>query len=479
MIESIKNIHECLIQFVKNAVEVVEYWEQLNITGNQYAELTDNLNSLLQKDIGASLTIRVNDEAIDIQTLQQLIDDEIPLYTWQVLLNKDSFLHPGEVENSLHTIWFMTKSGYSKWVSEIAPFSTKENILRQYNATRILVCDIDHSFGGPSLAIDTIDASKIPHDWPLQYEGPDEDAIKRQVHILSHGGALLSPAPFLLSWGEIDSITAQPFRLLSGETLANCLTQEFYDLERVVLKGARRLELPLTNSNDAAPNATQLQTLWEAVRWLYEERSEVRAALIADRLSLDLSNEQTLLSGVCQFAKDALIQSKEQYKFVIQDRKDVYAKELRDLLKDVQHQAGLFSEKVRSIMNSLLRDVLAALLFISIGLFSRVGKSKEVLESNEAELLFKALAVYLAISLFLQIFIHLRDLYLTKKELAYWTKTTRTQISNDDMNKYLKEPINDRRWSFYGMITLLSLIYVVLCLISWNFQFLLKVFEVL
>ena len=54
-------------------------------------------------------------------------------------------------------------------------------------------------------------------------------------------------------------------------------------------------------------------------------------------------------------------------------------------------------------MNSLLRDVLAALLLISLGLFSRVGKSHDVLASNDASMLFRALSVYLVISLALQL----------------------------------------------------------------------------
>ena len=108
-------------------------------------------------------------------------------------------------------------------------------------------------------------------------------------------------------------------------------------------------------------------------------------------------NGQSLLAGAARYVDDALKQSIEQYKFVIAERKDVYAKELRELLKDVQQQAILFSDKVRSILNSLLRDVLAALLLISLGLFSRIGRTEEVLASKEADLLFKALAIYLVV----------------------------------------------------------------------------------
>ena len=130
-------------------------------------------------------------------------------------------------------------------------------------------------------------------------------------------------------------------------------------------------------------------------------------------------------------------------------------------------------------MNSLLRDVLAALLLISLGLFSRVGKSHDVLASNEARMLFRALSVYLVISLVLQLFVHLRDLHLANKELAYWANTTRTQLGVDEINKHLKDPIADRRNSFYWLAALLSLVYVALVAAAWNFQCILKVLGVL
>lgn len=332
------------------------------------------------------------------------------------------------------------------------------------------VYEIAHAFGGPRIAIDDIAGSRIPVDWPQRYDGPDDDSIKRQVHLLASEGTALNPAPFVLSWGDIDSTTASQFRIFSGQVLAACIAQEFYGHTRVVLKGARRLEIPLSDESDVVPTAAQLDAIWKAVRWVYEERPEVRAALMADRLTLDLVNGQSLLAGAARYVDDALKQSIEQYKFVIAERKDVYAKELRELLKDVQQQAILFSDKVRSILNSLLRDVLAALLLISLGLFSRIGRTEEVLASKEADLLFKALAIYLVVSLCLQLLVHLRDLRLSGGELKYWTDATRNQLGMDDIERHLNEPIKARRSSFYSMVLILSMIYLAMAAAAWNFQ---------
>ena len=164
-----------------------------------------------------------------------------------------------------------------------------------------------------------------------EFEGPDENSIKRQIHLLANGSTSLWPAPFLLTWGDIDGDAAKPFRMLSAKSIVTCLAQEYYDSDRVVLKGARRLEIPLSMNGDMAPKAADLVALWDAVKWVYEERPEVRAGLIADRLSLDLLNNMSLVSGSARFIRDALTQSKEQYRFVIQERKDAYQRAARDI----------------------------------------------------------------------------------------------------------------------------------------------------
>ena len=483
MTDLLLNFSNTLLPFCDNAENILEYRDHLTLDGNAYSDLQNHLSNLFEflskNNINGSLTVRVNGEVTDSDELASTIKDSIPLEKWQVLLHKEGMEWFHDKERDVWTIWFLTQIGFDKWVSDQDAFNRASSVFHEHKATRILVNGLTRSFGGPLLAVDNLAANSIPDNWPFEYVGPDKDSIKLQVHLLAHGSIFLNPAPFLLTWGDVDSDIAAPFRVLSGRSIAACLTQEFYGNERVVLKGARRLEIPLATNDDSPLTSSQLNALWEAVKWIYEERPEVRAGLVADRLSLDLLNGQSLVLGASRYIHDALMQSKEQYKFVIQDRKDSYAKELRDLQKDVQAQAGLFSEKVRSIMNSLLRDVLAALLLISLGLFSRVGRSQEVLSSNEADLLFKALAVYLIVSLMLQLFVHLRDLYLSRRELSYWVNTTRTQLGVADIEKHLSEPLTARRHSFYGMMIILALIYFALAYATWNFQFLLRMFGIL
>lgn len=483
MSQLLKQISELLRQFCDNAVEVLDCSDRLTIDGREYSELQVHIQHLFQfqqdNGIDGPITVRLNGNAVEAESFKEFQNGTSIIEEWQVLLAKDAITEKVFFEKDIHTIWFITKHGFQTWISELEAFGSSESVFRKYKSNRILVNGLDSAFGGPLLAISNIDAVGIPKDWPLEYKGPDEEAVKKQVHLLAKGSTSLCPAPFLLTWGNINGSAATPIRMLSAKSIAACLTQEFYDSNRIVLKGTRRLDIPLSIAGDVSPNATDLDALWEAVRWVYEERPEVRAGLISDRLSLDLSNGMSLVQGASRFIRDALTQSKEQYKFVILERKDAYAKELREVLKDVQHQAGLFSEKIRSIMNSLLRDVLAALLLISLGLFSRVGKSHDVLASNEANMLFRALSVYLVISLALQLFVHLCDLQLAKNELSYWVNTTRTQLGVDDVSKHLRDPIAARQTSFIWLVVILSLVYLALAVVTWNFQCILIAFGVL
>ncbi len=469
----------CLKDLLVDAESFDDLPERIRIDGAYSDTIQQHIGKLFEaneKYDFNGLTIRVNDEAIGNDEFHELLGNGEPIQSWQILISKRSIVNQLFPQDDISTIWFLTAQGLDRWINRLDPFGESSKIFHEKCSTRVLVCELDHAFGGPSLAIDRIDGKQIPADWPQAFAGPDENTVKRQVHLLSSENTALKPTSFLLSWGDIDSATASRFRMLSGQMLSACLSQEFYDHSRVVLKGSRRIELPLSSEQDEIPSADDLEAIWRAVSWVYEERPEVRATLIADRLTLDLSHGQSLLSGVNHFIEDAMKQSIEQYKFVIAERKDVYAKELRELLKDVQQQASLFSDKVRSILNSLLRDVLAALLLVSLGLFSRIGRTEEILASKEADLLFKALAIYLVVSLLLQLLVHLRDLHLSRGELKYWTNATRNQLGIDDIEKHLNIPISNRRSSFYGMVIILSIVYAAMAIAAWNFQCVARLF---
>jgi hypothetical protein len=413
------------------------------------------------------VTVTIQDVTTDAAELRDQIEHGIPVRAWRVSVYKEGMMpaHP-----RFRTILFLSAAEFFRWATEIDAFCVNDEWGAPGGAVRILVDGIKLSFGGPRLAVAEVTADGIPDDWPRAWCGPNDEDIKKQVHLLTDKATIVDPGRFLLDWGAIDLPGAAPFRALGAQTLATSLVQVSYRNNRVLLKGAKMLEVPLYDEARDAPNAGDLGRLRIAVEWVYQERPEIRAELIADRLSLDLQAGESLVHGACRLMDDALAQAKERYRFVIAEKKEAWVKELREVLKDVQGQSQLYSDKLRSIMNSLLRDVLAALLLISLGLFARIGRSQDILGSHEAEVLFRALSLYLVASIVLQAFVHLRDVLTSDSEVRRWAKQTRTHLGQDVLRTQLEEPLNDRWREFLVTGTVLASVYVLLAGSAWFFQ---------
>jgi phosphopantetheine adenylyltransferase len=305
---------------------------------------------------------------------------------------------------------------------------------------------------------------------------PDANVILEQVHLLSSSVTTISPLPYVLDWGDISGNTAKPFRRAVGEALSACLVDSFYKNSKVTLQGMKRLELDLAHATDD-PQSECLDRLTEAVRWVYQtdERPETRKKLLADRITLDADLSKSLLENFCVHIEEALTQAKEQYEFVINNRKDEYAKELRELLKDVRTQADLYAEKTRSIVNGLLRDALGALLLTSLTLFARLSSSSVNLGAIEISTLFKALSIYFIISLILQTRVSCSDIFLSTKELNHWAEAARHYLSSKMVKVHLEDSLSDRRKSFWITLAIISVLYVILAIVSWNIPSILNV----
>lgn len=191
---------------------------------------------------------------------------------------------------------------------------------------------------------------------------------------------------------------------------------------------------------------------------------------MSDRLTIDISKENSFLAGLCDHIKDALSQSREQYKFVIYDRKDEYAKEQRDLLKDLKNQADLYADKIRGMLNSLLRDSLAGLLLVSLTVMGKVGTNLGKFDTLEVNLLFKALSIYFIVSIIMQVIVSWRDIHLSKKELKDWASVTRQYMSHTDFTQLFEGSLSPRFNTFLFMMIFFIILYFILAAISWQIQ---------
>ncbi|MDU9026284.1 hypothetical protein [Pseudomonas corrugata] len=417
-------------------------------------------------------TVMISGTAVATAELASDTFDEEP---WSLTFGKSPLAQKMCARDDENTLLFFTTEGFMEWAGRIDPFQYPgRNEPDLARPTTIRVNGLAAAFGGPLLWV-------LP---PLEQASggpanklPDQADIHGLIHTNAVKPIRVCPSAYALTWGDIGSAAAKPLVRLSACVLAACLVQELKHTDDgyyATLRGTKRLSLPLYDDKEVSADALSL--LAEAVCWVYEERPETRLRLVMDRLSIDIEQDQTMLTGAEKYLTVALQQARDSYTFVILDRKDAYHKEVRELMKDMKSQADLYATKVRDLVSSLTRDVLSVLVFIG---FSFIGKFDQknihaLLQSTELSLLVKFLAGYLVLSCVLQFSSHLRDASLAYQESRTWLDVLQHYSSTSDKQDRFLTPIDRRRVTLFFAIGIVGAIYAALVLITWNLPFVIE-----
>jgi hypothetical protein len=395
---------------------------------------------------------------------------------WSLSFNKNSLIN-GDIfgEPDIKQVLFCNIEAFKTWANEINPFSLDNNLFHSGRPVKVLVNGLSHAFGGPRIAVCPLAPPTLPELWLGSHKLPSDEELRTHIHVAANFNMRLEPSSFLLNWGCIDQEEADPFRRLCAITLSACLVQDFFDINHVVLNGAKRRSIPLVKSVDIPPTSKQLESLCQTIEWGFAENPETRILLIVDRLSLDVPEGDSFVHGIESRIKEALDHAKNKYRFVVLKRKDEHCKELTNIQKELRSLSDLYSQKVRSLLNGLLRDFLAALLLVSIGLFAKFIKDISVLLSPEAGILFKGLGVYFLFSIILQAWIHWKDLRVSENEMNFWTSDlTRNYMSLGELKELTEGSIKERRDSCYRQAAFITAMYLIIGLFALNLQTILR-----
>lgn len=239
----------------------------------------------------------------------------------------------------------------------------------------------------------------------------------------------------------------------------------------VILRGVRRLDLALCGNADNAISLRFIKELTDAIHWLYGEsgRRDLRLKLLLERITLDIDIHNSLLVGLQDVLANSLQQAKERYSYIIYERKDTYQKELKDLLKDLKSLSDLYSNKVRSILSNLLRDVLAAFILIGITLFSKTTEISNLFENKLIKYVFIAFGGYFIISVLFQIIIDLYDIRRSSKEFDYWKIVSREYMSKNDFKRHKSETLDKRVVGTMIIYFFVACFYIFIAFICFNF----------
>lgn len=460
MLSELFNSFNALLEYA----EYSESWAYINFKGNW----DDSQNSQVFKDIRAFIdensfyviTWHLDGQAVDFETF---IEDLIQGTDWSFNINKSARL---AVSN---TTFFFNQEMFKQWSKKLDAFDASNPLLSPFKikilingfnekvvAGNYIVCNLDQSCEFPK--IDLI---------------PSFSKINSVIHIAARENFIVEPSKLYIVEGNCTDITL-PFFKMAVQSLAVCIVSELLNNEAVILRGIRKIEMPLFK-NAVRLDTNVLEELKNTILWIYEDKTDIKQKLYLDRFTLDVDLSKDYISELIMLNRTSLEQAKERFSFITFERKDQYQKELRDLLKDLKSVSDLYAIKVRGVLSNLLRDALAGLLLIGITILSKIEKVDSVVSSPVLNLVFKAFALYFILSIIYQTLFDAVDIFKTKNEFIYWKQTSREYIGQDEFKKLMTNTVGKREIFSYWLYGLLILTYLSVAYLCYNFLDIIKI----
>lgn len=366
--------------------------------------------------------------------------------------------------------FFSSEERFNDWLLTIDPFQADNFFNQSDSGKQIFVYGLDKAYTGPKLSIQPTTESKAKTEF-IGFELPSNESIRQNTFVIN-SNFLISPNHYTC---EFDQENSWSLNLLKYSVLvqAVCMVQEIPNAKEVIVRGVKKSTFKLDTDDLSFDKLKELQAgLGHVIHWCFEERTHTRLKLIADRLSLELDPKHSFLNGLSAHLKFAFEDAKERYGFIITERSDEYNRQLRNLQSQILDRTKNYTEKLRSLLSGVLRDVLAAVFLVAFGLIVKSGfeDPKQLIENHTIILLLKGLAMYFLVSLILQFSIHIPDVILSKKELINFAITTRDYLREDQIRSMVNTALKKREWFFGILYSLITLIYVSLILTCWNME---------
>lgn len=444
-----------------------ESWSNLTLSGTfgdrysktYFSQLYESLDEI---GISSAITLRIDNDPYSIEEFLDVISNKD---VWNIHINKSVWLNKVDSHGIIHT-FFLLKQEFLKWADDTDPFRSDNPF--NGNCIHIYVQDLNNSFGGPNFIVNDSDDISI---WNSDLK-ISSDLIESTIRIRCQEEFIISPQKHIVTFGEVTAYSKYFYRN-SIHVLLCSLCDEVSSDKEIIIRGPRIIRTHVAGNNFSADELVDYQkTLISIVQWVFENSDNccVKKNLFTDRVSLDLKSGVNLYDGLKSRITDIESQIKEQYRFILLDRKAEYQNELKELLNDIKSITDSVSEKVRSILSNLLRDVLAALVLVGITLFSQIDDIKKLYENNLINYVFYAFGIYFLISIVLQVVFDGMDMHKSLKDLEYWKSITHNYISKEQFNIYKHETLEKRFKSMSAYYIIIVLFYGVISLCCFNYS---------
>lgn len=458
---NLSQLFTLLKNFLDNKNSVDESWGGITIGGNHYSSVTKDLENLFEylKSLGNQniLTIKLDGELIQTDELNEYLSSSFA--TWNIHLNKNALVTQNSKQN-----FFCYLTSLTAWLDKLNPFDT-ENPFHKFSPLVIFTEGISQPTIGQKFQILPFRATSQVSN--IQFKVPQTSEVNKIVHSVSAKEVIINPAQFVFAASTESELEKKLYKLATL-TLAASIVNEFYSVEKITIDGIRRIELKLFENSDSISKA-EYKNLVNLISWIYEEKITTRQKLFADRITLELDESKSFVSALSKHLENSLSQAQQRYNFVILERKDKYIAELKDLLKDIRNQSDLYSQKIRTLLNNLLRDVLAAIVLVGFTLFTKF--SDNILLDKELLLtyVFNGLALYYLISIVFQAIVDFTDIHVSNKEILYWKNTTKELLPEKEFKTHIDQSLKGRKISLWIIYPLIALMYLTVAFACFKF----------
>jgi hypothetical protein len=460
---SVKELCQHLSELAKSAGTINETINIFYVNG----DFSDNVKSIIKKMICLSdsnkyeqwFTLNVDSQSVSFSDFDDYFKLNQHPAEFELTVQKKELIQClysgcGDVDEILYT-------SVEAFQSEHNGLGLKkpllEGAINKASNTRIHVFGLEHAFGGPRLSVIPLESNEPNADWLSGSKLPASEVIHKQVHVVSNDNIIINPQAFELSWGAVESEYSRLFRFAYAKHLLVALCTNYYSDEKVELKGVKHIQANIV-SDSLTIEADMVSALAECIKWCYDkENPDVPIQLLIDRLCLECASEN-LLQLTSKVLQQSLEQAKNNYRFVIAKRSDEYRKELKDIYADIQKVTDKFADKTLSLASELLKSLLTIGFMFTVGTISKAIVNNKLLHSPEGQLLFKVVGVFLAFSFFIRWLNASADLKISEKALRSWSVKLHSHISNDDVDKLIKEQTSWSKWFYRFSLAIVTAI---------------------
>jgi hypothetical protein len=466
--DNISSLIKTIYSFIKNGNISIKNETFTNITleldGNKLT--LDKLKVLYKKfeTINNTVTI-IKNESYDIMTLDNINDNIKDNYTdfkWKISFNKLNWFKYDKYAITT----FFDINNFDNFLQNLNIFNKNNEFIKYNNIQIILPMEDNLLLESNNFLI----SNEIQDNYKFNDNIllPNDKQVKKQVQVFSNEIIVFSPKSFYVNEFNISNNYLKILQQKYAQALIATIVNIFYNKNKIKIKGFKYLELSLYDNYKY--NIDNLKLLESLILWLYDNNTTVKLQLLSDRLSIYIRNENNLLELLDNNIENIFNEIKDRYKFVIKEKSINYSKDLKDILKSTEVKTDRFSQKTRFIVNILLRDVLGAIFFITLTVYSKFSTSKDFIISNDANIIFIILSCYFILSISLQLFFNFKDVNMTMEEITLGSQSSQEYINQDTYIKYVSKPLDKRNKQFKTVQLIIICIYIGLAIASYNIQ---------